>query len=102
MYDMGEGQVCPFLMPLEDVLEEELRAGEAAWGRWLEMGDWMVGDRAPGGESGGGGEGEEEAGREQETGRGRGREGEMQTEHGVLENERMDDIEARRYRDNNV
>lgn len=51
-YDMLPYETIPFLKPLREPQEEELRAAEARWSEWLAMEDWMVGPRSPFEESG--------------------------------------------------
>lgn len=46
-YDILPYETVPFLKPLRDPHEEELRAAEARWSEWLAMEDWMVGPRSP-------------------------------------------------------
>ncbi|EPS26714.1 hypothetical protein PDE_01652 [Penicillium oxalicum 114-2] len=46
-YDILPEEQTPFLRPLRDPDEEELRAAEARWSEWLAMEDWMVGARSP-------------------------------------------------------
>ncbi|KAH8694155.1 hypothetical protein BGW36DRAFT_300844 [Talaromyces proteolyticus] len=46
-YDMTPHETVPFLRPLRDPQEEELRAADARWSQWLAMEDWMVGPRSP-------------------------------------------------------
>lgn len=46
-YDVGPYETVPFLRPLRDPQEEELRAADARWSQWLAMEDWMVGPRSP-------------------------------------------------------
>lgn len=46
-YDMADGQLVPFLKPLQKVTEGEIQAAEATWSEWLAMQDWMLGPRAP-------------------------------------------------------
>lgn len=46
-YDMGDEQMIPFLRPLQNVTEKEIRTSETSWSEWLAMQDWMVGPRAP-------------------------------------------------------
>lgn len=46
-YDILPYETIPFLRPLRDPQEEELRAAEARWSEWLAMEDWMVGPRSP-------------------------------------------------------
>ncbi|KAL8418383.1 hypothetical protein RB594_001835 [Gaeumannomyces avenae] len=46
-YDMDEGQMVPFLKPLQNVTELEIQGAEASWSEWLAMQDWMLGPRAP-------------------------------------------------------
>lgn len=46
-YDISPYETVPFLRPLRDPQEEELRAAEARWSEWLAMEDWMVGPRSP-------------------------------------------------------
>jgi hypothetical protein len=45
-YDFSPCETLPFLCPLRDVTEEEIRATESRWSEWLAMQDWMVGPRA--------------------------------------------------------
>lgn len=49
-YDMENGQVVPFLRPLQGVTEKEIVNAETNWSDWLAMQDWMLGPRAPPGE----------------------------------------------------
>lgn len=53
-YDMPDGQLVPFLSPLQRVLEKEIQGAEHEWSKWLAMQDWMLGPRAPPDESGSG------------------------------------------------
>lgn len=46
-YDILPDEQTPFLRPLEQPLEEEIRLAEAKWSEWLAMEDWMVGPRSP-------------------------------------------------------
>ncbi|QKX60493.1 uncharacterized protein TRUGW13939_07638 [Talaromyces rugulosus] len=46
-YDNAPHETIPALLPLRDPQEEELRAADAQWSRWLLMEDWMVGPRSP-------------------------------------------------------
>ncbi|PQE16816.1 ilp is an apoptosis inhibitor protein [Rutstroemia sp. NJR-2017a BBW] len=46
-YDMSPEESVPFLTPLREVLEVELKASDVAWSQWLAMGDWMLGPREP-------------------------------------------------------
>ncbi|KAJ5692235.1 hypothetical protein N7462_001658 [Penicillium macrosclerotiorum] len=46
-YDIAPDELTPFLRPLRDPSEEEIRAAEARWSEWLAMEDWMVGARSP-------------------------------------------------------
>ncbi|PKS10768.1 hypothetical protein jhhlp_002525 [Lomentospora prolificans] len=46
-YDMADGQLVPFLKPLQEVTEKEIQSAEATWSEWLAMQDWMLGPRAP-------------------------------------------------------
>ncbi|KAJ1710812.1 hypothetical protein NYO67_7021 [Aspergillus flavus] len=46
-YDMLPDEQTPFLRPLRDATEEELRIAESRWSEWLAMEDWMVGSRSP-------------------------------------------------------
>jgi hypothetical protein len=46
-YDILPDEHTPFLRPLREPGEEELRAAEARWSEWLAMEDWMVGPRSP-------------------------------------------------------
>lgn len=46
-YDIQPDEQTPFLRPLRDPSEEEIRAAEARWSEWLAMEDWMVGARSP-------------------------------------------------------
>lgn len=46
-YDMLPDEQTPFLRPIRDPSEEEIRAAEARWSEWLAMEDWMVGTRSP-------------------------------------------------------
>lgn len=47
MYDVLPYEHTPFVQPLRDPTEEELRSAEARWSEWLAMEDWMVGPRSP-------------------------------------------------------
>ncbi|KAL1963394.1 hypothetical protein VTN77DRAFT_8410 [Rasamsonia byssochlamydoides] len=46
-YDILPDETVPFLRPLREPQEEEIRAAEARWSDWLAMEDWMVGPRSP-------------------------------------------------------
>lgn len=46
-YDILPDEQTPFLRPLRDPSEDEIRAAEARWSEWLAMEDWMVGARSP-------------------------------------------------------
>ncbi|KAF7170289.1 hypothetical protein CNMCM5623_002750 [Aspergillus felis] len=46
-YDILPDQQAPFLRPLREPTEEELRVADARWSDWLAMEDWMVGPRRP-------------------------------------------------------
>ncbi|KAJ5306416.1 hypothetical protein PENANT_c017G09245 [Penicillium antarcticum] len=46
-YDISPDEQTPFLRPLRDPSEEEIRVAEARWSEWLAMEDWMVGARSP-------------------------------------------------------
>ncbi|KAJ5153034.1 uncharacterized protein N7482_009512 [Penicillium canariense] len=46
-YDLLPDEQAPFLRPLRDPSEEEIRTAEARWSEWLAMEDWMVGARSP-------------------------------------------------------
>ncbi|GFF37581.1 hypothetical protein IFM61606_00318 [Aspergillus udagawae] len=46
-YDILPDQQVPFLRPLREPTEEELRVADARWSDWLAMEDWMVGPRRP-------------------------------------------------------
>ena len=46
-YDMLPDEQTPFLRPLREATEEELRIAESRWSEWLAMEDWMVGSRSP-------------------------------------------------------
>ncbi|KAG7127900.1 hypothetical protein HYQ45_012279 [Verticillium longisporum] len=57
-YDMADGQYTPFLRPLQEPSEKEIRAADASWSEWLSvadrewtewmaMEDWVIGPRAP-------------------------------------------------------
>jgi hypothetical protein len=46
-YDILPDETVPFMRPLREPQEEELRAAEARWSDWLAMEDWMVGPRSP-------------------------------------------------------
>lgn len=39
-YDMGTDETVPFLKPLRNASEQEIRAGEGGWSEWLAMQDW--------------------------------------------------------------
>ncbi|KAJ6157401.1 hypothetical protein N7470_004993 [Penicillium chermesinum] len=46
-YDILPDEQVPFLRPLREPSEEEIRIAEARWSEWLAMEDWMVGARSP-------------------------------------------------------
>ncbi|KAJ5780703.1 hypothetical protein N7457_005863 [Penicillium paradoxum] len=46
-YDMATDEQTPFLRPLRDPSEEEIRIAEGRWSEWLAMEDWMIGARSP-------------------------------------------------------
>ncbi|CAI7669883.1 unnamed protein product [Penicillium bialowiezense] len=46
-YDISPDEQTPFLRPLRDPSEDEIRVAEARWSEWLAMEDWMVGARTP-------------------------------------------------------
>ncbi|KAB8237062.1 uncharacterized protein BDW43DRAFT_266805 [Aspergillus alliaceus] len=46
-YDILPDEQAPFLQPLREATEEELRIAESRWSEWLAMEDWMVGPRSP-------------------------------------------------------
>lgn len=46
-YDMDDGQMIPYLKPLQNVSEKEIVSAESNWSEWLAMQDWMLGPRAP-------------------------------------------------------
>ena len=46
-YDILPDEQTPFLRPLREPSEDEIRAAEARWSEWLAMEDWMVGSRSP-------------------------------------------------------
>ncbi|KAJ5520382.1 hypothetical protein N7463_000835 [Penicillium fimorum] len=46
-YDISPDEETPFLRPLRDPSEDEIRAAEARWSEWLAMEDWMIGTRSP-------------------------------------------------------
>lgn len=46
-YDVSPEETVPFLSPLRDPQEDEIRVAEARWSEWLAMEDWMVGPRSP-------------------------------------------------------
>lgn len=46
-YDILPDEQTPFLRPLRDPSEDEIRAAENRWSEWLAMEDWMVGARSP-------------------------------------------------------
>lgn len=46
-YDILPDEQTPFLRPLREPSEDEIRAAEARWSEWLAMEDWMVGTRSP-------------------------------------------------------
>lgn len=47
VYDMLPDEHTPFLRPIYNTTEEELRTAEFGWSEWLAMEDWMVGSRSP-------------------------------------------------------
>lgn len=46
-YDISPYEQTPFLRPMRDPSEDEIRVAEARWSEWLAMEDWMVGARTP-------------------------------------------------------
>ncbi|RHZ52139.1 hypothetical protein CDV55_101783 [Aspergillus turcosus] len=46
-YDILPDEQAPFLRPLREPTEEELRGADSSWSEWLAMEDWMVGPRRP-------------------------------------------------------
>lgn len=46
-YDISPDEQTPFLRPLRDPSEDEIRVAEGRWSEWLAMEDWMVGARTP-------------------------------------------------------
>ncbi|KAJ5455217.1 hypothetical protein N7475_010338 [Penicillium sp. IBT 31633x] len=46
-YDISPDEQTPFLRPLRDPSEDEIRVAEGRWSEWLAMEDWMVGARSP-------------------------------------------------------
>ena len=46
-YDILPDEQVPFLRPLRESSEEEIRNAEARWSEWLAMEDWMLGARSP-------------------------------------------------------
>ncbi|KAJ5372349.1 hypothetical protein N7517_004355 [Penicillium concentricum] len=46
-YDISPDEGTPFLRPLRDPSEDEIRVAEARWSEWLAMEDWMIGTRSP-------------------------------------------------------
>lgn len=46
-YDILPNETAPFVKPLYEPSEDEIRAAEAQWSEWLAMEDWMVGARSP-------------------------------------------------------
>jgi hypothetical protein len=41
-YDIGTQETAPYLAPLRDVTEKEIKNAEDGWSDWLAMQDWMV------------------------------------------------------------
>ncbi|RHZ65361.1 uncharacterized protein CDV56_109420 [Aspergillus thermomutatus] len=46
-YDILPDEQTPFLRPLREPTEEELRVADSRWSEWLAMEDWMLGPRRP-------------------------------------------------------
>lgn len=46
-YDMDGGQYIPYIKPLQNTTEAEIKSADNSWSEWLLMQDWMVGPRAP-------------------------------------------------------
>lgn len=46
-YDISPDEQTPFLRPLRDPSEDEIRVAEGRWSEWLAMEDWMIGTRSP-------------------------------------------------------
>lgn len=47
-YDILPDETVPFVRPLRDATEDEIRSAENLWSEWLAMEDWMIGPRWPG------------------------------------------------------
>ncbi|KXG45884.1 uncharacterized protein PGRI_047400 [Penicillium griseofulvum] len=46
-YDISPEEETPFLRPLRDPSEDEIRVAETRWSEWMAMEDWMIGARSP-------------------------------------------------------
>lgn len=46
-YDQSAEETVPFLRPLRNAQEYEIREAESRWSEWLAMEDWMLGARSP-------------------------------------------------------
>ncbi|KFX99644.1 hypothetical protein O988_03713 [Pseudogymnoascus sp. VKM F-3808] len=46
-YEPSPNETIPYMMPIRNPMENEIRAAEEKWSEWLAMQDWMVGPRAP-------------------------------------------------------
>lgn len=46
-YEPSPNETIPYMMPLRNPTESEIRAAEEKWSEWLALQDWMVGPRAP-------------------------------------------------------
>ncbi|KAH9438539.1 hypothetical protein MCOR02_002156 [Pyricularia oryzae] len=44
---MDGGQYIPYIKPLQNATEAEIKSADNSWSEWLLMQDWMVGPRAP-------------------------------------------------------
>ena len=46
-YEPSPNETIPYMMPIRNPAENEIRSAEEKWSEWLAMQDWMVGPRAP-------------------------------------------------------
>ena len=46
-YEPSPNETIPYMMPIRNPVENEIRAAEEKWSEWLAMQDWMVGPRSP-------------------------------------------------------
>jgi hypothetical protein len=46
-YDILPDEQTPFLRPLRDPSEDEMRAADDRWSEWMLMEDWLIGPRSP-------------------------------------------------------